>query len=179
MGELSNALPKLDVNVRSDVRLLLEGVATFAHTVLDDRLGQREDVDEAWFQRELRSFLQANPQIGARLVERVGRAGGLTDLVLGEVVLELKIEKESAISLNAARRRYINQPTQYASGGDCQISLLTVLDVSPKRAPAGVMGNEIGWAYPETTSGLNPPFPSLVGVVVVRAGFPRPSDFSR
>ena len=179
MSELNNALPKLDTNVRRDARLLLEAVATFAHTVLDYRLGQTENIDEAWFQRELRSFLQANPQIGARLGEHVRRAGGLTDLVLGEVVLELKVEKDSAVSLDAVRTGYVSQSTQYASAGDCRVSLLAVLDVSRKRAPAGVMGNEMGWAYPETTSGQDPPFPSLVGVVVVRAGFPRPSDFSR
>ena len=179
MSELSNALPELDAAIRRDARLLLEALARFAHAVLDDRLGRHDDIDEAWFQQELRYFLQADSQIGARLSERVGRAGGLTDLVLGDVVLELKVEKESAISLDAVRARYVSQPTQYASAGDCQVSLLAVLDVSPKRAPAGVMGNEMGWAYPETTSGQDPPFPSLVGVVVVRAGFPRPSDFSR
>ena len=178
MGELRNALPNLDAAVLRDARLLLEAVARFAHTVLDDRLGQHEDIDEAWFQRELRGFLQADPQIGARLHERQSRAGGFTDLGLGDVVLELKVEKRSAISLGVAKARYASQPTQYASAGDCQVSLLAVLDVSPKRAPAGVMGNEMGWAFPETTSGQDPPFPSLVGVIVVRAGFPRPSDFS-
>ncbi|MGH9025172.1 MAG: hypothetical protein ACRDWD_03505 [Acidimicrobiia bacterium] len=179
MGELSNALPQLSVDDHRDARLLLEGVVTFAHTVLDDRLGQQEEIDEAWFQRELRFFLQANPQIGARLGERVGRAGGTTDLVLGNIVLELKVEKESSISLTTACSRYGAQATQYGSAGDSQVSLLAVLDASPKRAPAGVMGNEMGWAYPDVASGPNPPFPSLVGVVVVRAGFPRPSDFSR
>ncbi len=179
MGELSNALPELSIDDRRDARLLLEGIANFAHTVLDDRLGQQGEIDEAWFQRELRFFLKANPQIGARLGERVGRAGGTTDLVLGNIVLELKLEKTSSISLTAARSRYIGQATQYASAGDSQVSLLAVLDASPKRAPAGVMGNEMGWAYPELASGPNPPFPSLVGVVVLRSGFPRPSDFSR
>lgn len=179
MGELSNALPQLSVDDRRDARLLLEGVVTFAHTLLDDRLGHQDEVDEAWFQRELRFFLRANPQIGARLGERVGRAGGSTDLVLGNIVLELKVEKDSAISLTTASSRYAAQATQYGSAGDSQVSLLAVLDVSRKRAPAGVMGNEIGWAWPEVASGPNPPFPSLVGVVVVRAGFPRPSDFSR
>ena len=178
MSELSNALPNLDAAVRRDARLLLEAVVRFAHTVLDDRLNQHEDVDEAWFQRELQQFLRADPQIGAHLCVHATRAGGVTDLVFGDVVLELKVEKVSAISLDAARVRYVGQPTQYASAGDCQVSLLAVLDVSPKRAPAGVMGNEMGWAYPETTSGQDPPFPSLVGVIVIRAGFPRPSDFS-
>lgn len=179
MGELNNALPHLRVDDRRDARLLLEAVVTFAHTMLDDRLGQHDEVDEAWFQRELRLFLRANPQIGARLGERVGRAGGSTDLVLGNIVLELKVEKESAISLTTACSRYAAQATQYGSAGDSQVSLVAVLDVSPKRAPAGVMGNEVGWAWPDVASGPNPPFPSLVGVVVVRAGFPRPSDFSR
>lgn len=179
MAELSNALPQLSVDDRRDAVLLLEGVVTFAHTVLDDRLGQQEEIDEAWFQRELRFFLQANPQIGARLGERVGRAGGTTDLVLGNIVVELKVEKASSVSLTAAGSRYVAQATQYGSAGDSQVSLLAVLDASPKRAPAGVMGNEMGWAYPEVASGPNPPFPSLVGVVVVRAAFPRPSDFSR
>lgn len=179
LGELSNALPQLSVGDRRDARLLLEGIATFAHTLLDDRLGQQGEIDEAWFQRELRSFLQANPQIGARLGERVGRAGGTTDLVLGNIVLELKVQKGSSISLTSACSRYGAQATQYASAGDSQVSLLAVLDASPKRAPAGVMGNEMGWAYPELASGPNPPLPSLVGVFVLRAGFPRPSDFSR
>lgn len=178
MNELSNALPQLEVNDRRDARLLLEGVLRFAHTVLDDRLGEQSDIDEGWFQRELRSFLQADPNIGARLGERVGRAGGTTDLVLGNIVLELKVEKAVGVSLSGAPARSVGQPTQYASAGDSQVSLLAVLDASPKRAPAGVMGNEMRWAYPEIASGPNPQFPSLVGVVVVRAGFPRPSDFS-
>ena len=179
MGEMNNALPNLSAANRSDVRILLEGVLTFGHTVLDDRLGQQEEFSESWFQTQLKSFLQANPQIGARLGEKVGRAGGVTDLVLGNVVLELKVEKTSGITLNDACDRYVEQPTQYASAGDSQVSLLVILDVSPKRAPAGVMGNEVGWAYPKLASGPNPPFPSLVGVVVIRAGFPVPSAFSR
>ena len=179
MGALNNALPNLDATVRRDARFLLEALARFAHTFLDDRLALQDDVNEAWFQQELRYFLQADHRIGARLEERAGRAGGETDLLLGDVVLELKVEKKSPISLDTACSRYAGQATQYASAGDCQVALLAVLDVSSKRAPAGVMGNEMDWAYPETTSGQNPPFPSLVGVVVIRGGFPRPSDLSR
>lgn len=178
INEMINALPTLAVGVRRDARLLLEAVVRFAHTVLDDRLGQGDDIDEAWFQRQLQQFLQADHRIGARLRVHERSAGGVTDLVLGAVVLELKVEKETATSLDAASERYASQTTQYASAGDCPVSMLAVLDVSPKRAPAGVMGNEMGWVSPETTSGHDPPIPSLVGVVVIRAGFPRPSDFS-
>ena len=178
MNELANALPDLSTEDRRDVRLLLEGVLRFGHTVLDDRLDAGADINEDWFQSKLCSFLQADPNIGARLERHAMRAGGITDPLLGRIPLELKVDK-NAISLEDAARRFVRQPTQYASASDSQVSLLAVLEASQQLAPAGVMGNEIKWEYPEVASGPNPPFPSMVGIIIIRAGFPRPSDFSR
>ncbi|MDE0116181.1 MAG: hypothetical protein OXT07_06140 [bacterium] len=178
MSELRNAYPDQSEEDRRDIRLLLAGILRFAHNELDNRLGAQQDIDEAWFQSELLYFLRADPNIGAQLEQRVGRAGGLTDLILGRTVVELKLEKGTPITLEAAESRYAGQATQYASAGDARVSLLVVLDASPKRAPSGVMGNEMKWAYPETASGPSAPLPSLVGIAIVRSGFPRPSDFS-
>ena len=179
MSEATNTLPHISTNARRDVRLLLEALARFSHTVIDDRLDAQIEIHEPWFEKELKFFLRADPNIGARLNNQVGRAGGSTDLLLGDIVLELKVEKKKPISLDDAIIRFAKQPTQYASAQDSQISLLAVLDASPKRAPAGVMGNEMRWAYPETSSGSSSSFPSMVGVIIIRAGFPRPSDLSR
>ena len=179
MSEVQNRLPHLDTKDHRDIRLLLEGVLRYGHTALDERLPEQNEVDEKWFQRQLRSFLSADQQIGTRLARGRGRAGGTTDLELGNIVLELKVEKNQPVSLQRAKHRFVNQPTQYASAGDSPVSLLVVLDASPKRAPAGVMGNDIGWAYPETAAGPRPAVPSMVGVAIIRTGFPRPSDFSR
>ena len=179
MSELRNACPDQSEEERRDIRLLLAGILRFAHNELDNRLGAQQDIDEAWFQSELLYFLRADPSIGARLEQRVGRAGGLTDLILGRTVVELKLEKETPITIDTAESRFAGQATQYASAGDARVSLLVVLDVSPKRAPSGVMGNELKWAYPETASGPTAPLPSLVGIAIVRSGFPRPSDLSR
>ena len=178
LNELANALPDLSTEDRRDVRLLLEGVLRFGHTVLDDRLDAGADINENWFQSKLCSFLRADPNIGARLEGHARRAGGITDLLLGRIPLELKVDK-NAISLEDAARGFVRQPTQYASAGDSQVSLLAVLDASQQLAPAGVMGNEIKWKKPEVASGPNPPFPSMVGIIIIRAGFPRPSDLSR
>lgn len=176
--EMDNAIPDISPTDQRDIRLLLEGVLRFSHTVLDDRLGAAERINEAWFQRELKSFLQADSQIGARLEEKTRRAGGETDLVLGNIVQELKLEKTHGVTLDEAITRHASQPVQYASAGDSQVSLLAVLDISPKRAPAGVVGNEVGWAYPAIASGPSPRLPSMVGVTVIRAGYPVPSAFS-
>ena len=69
-GEMNNALPNLSIADQRDVRLLLEGILRFAHVVLDDRLDKEQDVDETWFQQQLKTFLQADPSIGARLNEK-------------------------------------------------------------------------------------------------------------
>ncbi len=177
----ANAIPQLPVADRRDVRLLIEGVLRFAHTALDDRLGALgpDTVDERVFQRELRQFLQADPEIGARLDEAHGRAGGVTDLGLGRIVLELKVEKGTALTVAEASDQFGAQTVQYASAGDSQVSLLVVLEATAKRAPAGVMGNEIAWFYPETTAGAEANLPSVLGVMVIRSGFPVPSSFSR
>ena len=179
MSEVTNALPHTSTKDKRDVRLLLEALSRFAHTVLDDRLAAQIEINESWFEDELKFFLRADPSIGARLNSQMSRAGGSADLFLGNIVLELKLEKKKSISLDDAKSRFAKQPTQYASAQDSQISLVAVLDASPKRAPAGVMGNEMEWSYPETTSGSSPSFPSMVGVVIIRARFPRPSDFSQ
>lgn len=179
MGELRNAIPHLDIKDQRDVKLLLDGLLRFSRRLHDDRPADLDMADESWFQRELRAFLQADPQIGTRLVERAGRAGGSTDLMLGNIVLELKVEKTRTMTVTHVAARFASQPTQYASAGDSQVSLLAVLDVTPKRAPAGVMGNEMEWTYTEVASGPEPRFPSMVGLVIVRVGYPLPSEFSR
>ena len=178
MMELQNRLPHLDERDHRDIRLLLEAVLRYGHTVLDDRLPELRDVDEKWFQRELKYFFSADQAIGARLLRGVGRAGGTTDLELGNIVVELKVEKNTPVSLERAKHRFVGQATQYASAGDSPVSLLVVLDASPKRAPAGVMGNDIGWVRPETVSGSGH-IPSMVGIAIIRTGFPRPSDLSQ
>ena len=179
MSELQSACPDLPDAAKGDIRRLLEGVLRFAHNTLDNRLRYQGAVDEAWFQEELSTFLRSDPTIGARLQQRAGAAGGQTDLLLGKTVIELKAETKTPISLDDAIAKYAAQATQYASARDAQVSLLVVLDTSPKRAPAGVMGNEMKWAYPDVASGQNPAIPSMVGTVIIRAGFPPPSRYSR
>jgi hypothetical protein len=179
MGELRNAILDLPSRDQEDLRMLIEGVLRFAHTVLNDHLDAEWDrADEAWFQGKLAYFLRADPRIGARLQEHTRLGGGITDLILGNIVLELKVERDRPVSQDDARR-YTAQATQYGSGNDTQVSLLAMLDISRKRAPAGVMGNELFWVYPQTATGEPLDFPSMVGVIIIRGNFPRPSDFSR
>lgn len=65
-------------------------------------------------------------RIGRRIQEGDELGGGETDLVLEHVVNELKVSR-TPVDFESAQR-FIRQPTQYASAGDCPISVLTILD---------------------------------------------------
>jgi hypothetical protein len=133
-------------------------------------------MDEAAFQRRLKGFLRADPSIGARLQEAPRAAGGITDLMLGETVLELKVEPNDPVSLDAAWR-YLGQPATYAGSRDRVVSILGILDESPKnsRHARGPIGHYLNWLTP-ATHGLPQGCPAAVIALILSRRFPRPSD---
>jgi hypothetical protein len=134
-------------------------------------------VRESSFQQAFAAHLQANPLIGNELVEARRLGGGPSDLMLGRVVDELKVENDKAVTL-ATALAYHDQTATYAAPIDCPVSVLTILDASPKTRPPALMGNNLGWVYPDV-HGQASFAPSMVAVAIIPIGFPTPSTFSR
>jgi hypothetical protein len=134
-------------------------------------------VMEAEFQTRL--LERAQSRLGATNV-RTGAevGGGEMDLVyLDTLTAELKVERTIAARLNNANR-YLGQPTQYASATGRQLSILCILDLTERDTPVGVLANGIGLLKPCIPGDDAPTYPSLVGVIIVSAGLPLPSDWS-
>lgn len=68
---------------------------------------------EAQFQESVRTRLRANPSIGSKLEEHPHAGGGITDLSLNRVRLELKVDPKD-VSLDEAMESYGQQTAQYA-----------------------------------------------------------------
>ena len=75
--------------------------------------------------------------------------------------------------------KYMGQPTQYAAADGARLSILCVLDMSPKESPVGTPENYMFTLDPALHGLENPEAPSLVAVVVVNGNLPPPSSFSR
>lgn len=178
LAELEQVLPDLPADHRRDLILLLAGSNTFAKAVQDgDVFDDAEKILEPTvLQPRLKLSLRGHPDIGMRLEEAPRQADGITDLVLGQVVDELKVERDEAVTLDNAVR-HLSQPTHYASVGQSQVSVLTILDLSSKVAPPGVAANYMGWLRPRLHGLEDPEYPSMVAVVIIPAAFPRPSDW--
>lgn len=132
---------------------------------------------EREFQAELLKRVAMAPELGGSVQEHAWQGGGPTDLAHDGVVAELKVERAQPATMERAAD-YMAQATQYASAGQRQLSILVILDMTPKQAPPGVLANTVGWLHPALHALDDPAFPSRVAVVIVNGNLPRPSAWS-
>ena len=175
LNELDARIPALPRPDRLNLLHLLDATARFA-AFANERKDLR-GIREPEFQARLKEAFAMDPRIGGRIHEAPKLGGGTTDLILERIVNELKVSR-SPIDSDGARK-FVRQPTQYASAGDCPVSLLTILDDSPKADPPGVQSNYMGWASPALHGLKVAAVPSMVAVVIIPIGFPVPSAWSR
>lgn len=177
-GEARVKLPALPEQEHADWLALLLSLLRFRKQVFEAGfIGKQQVRLESEFQEQVEWFLRADPSVGTRLRKGGWVAGGVPDLGLGNIHLELKVEPTATVTLERAHR-YLSQPAQYGSAGDTPLSILCVLDASQKTLPAGVHAEYVGLVQPKLHGLEDPQYPSLVGVVIVQSNFPTPSTFS-
>jgi hypothetical protein len=174
LGELKARIPALPAQDRRDFVALLDATAAFASLALerDDLVG----IDEQAFQQKLKQAFVQDQRIGRDIREGTRLGGGIVDLILRRINDELKVIHEPVDIADADR--LVGQPTQYGAGTDAPVSILTVLDDSPKDAAPGIPANYIRWVYPQLHGAAQPAAPSMVAVVIIRVGYRRPHEWT-
>jgi hypothetical protein len=175
LGELDARIPTLPRQDRLNLIHLLDATARF--TALANERADLRGLDELNFQAKLKQAFVQDRFIGRRIQEAPKLGGGITDLLLERIVVELKID-HTGIDIDSVGQ-YGRQPTQYAAASDCPISMLIILDDSPKSEPPGVQSNYMRWAYPKLHGVSRPAVSSMVAAVLIPIGFPVPSEWSR
>ena len=171
LAELNAKIPSLPPDDRLNLLHLLDATSRFAALAVERK--DLCDINEKRFQKELKNSLIMDHRIGGRIQEGLELGGGETDLVLERIVNELKVSR-AKVTFESAQR-HVNQSTQYASAIDCPISVLTILDQSPKSEPPGIQSNSMAWSYPSTHNSGLIHTPSMVAVIIIPVDFPVPS----
>jgi hypothetical protein len=135
-------------------------------------------VTETQFHDELHRRLTADPELGGRVERGSPLALGFLDVRHDGITAELKVERKVPVTKDSAPK-YIGQPTQYAAADGARLSILTILDMSPKVLPIGTPENYLFVLEPRHHGLTNPEAPSLVVVLVVNGNLPAPSSWSR
>jgi hypothetical protein len=135
-------------------------------------------VTEREFHDDLYERLMADPELGGRLERGTPLALGYLDIRHDGITAELKVERRTPVTEESAPK-YMGQPTQYAAADGARLSILAILDMSPKQLPIGTPENYLFSLEPSLHGLDNPEAPSLVLVLVVNANLPAPSSWSR
>jgi hypothetical protein len=150
--------------------ILLKVLGSLAGRAVQDNLFP-EPMNEPDFQVWLRDLLRQQPEIGSKLEEHPKAAGGITDLSLEQIRLELKVSNDRPLRLPDCRR-FVGQASTYAAGSDKRVGVLCVLDGSPKSEPPFPAEEGIGILRTEDDA-------IAVVTVLLQGSLPRPSDLSR
>ncbi len=135
-------------------------------------------VTERAFHDDLFAELLADPELGGRLERGSPLALGYLDLRHDRITAELKVERQTPVTRDRAPK-YMGQPTQYAAADGVRLSILCILDMSPKESPIGTPENYVFTLDPALHGLDNPEAPSLVATIVVNGNLPTPSSWSR
>jgi hypothetical protein len=156
--------------------LLMINLAKLAGQSLQDNIfpGPLAERD---FQAQVAARLRWDPRIGSRLIQHSQVSAGFTDLEFQGLVLELKVENRSRVTMNAARG-FSQQAAQYTTGNDRRLGVICVFDGSPKTEAPGSLLNDIDHIEVRP-GGEQQAEPLILGLVIIRGNLRRPSDFSR
>jgi len=132
-----------------------------------------EVLAEKQFQPLVRAELRRRPEIGASLAEHARGAGGITDLSLFGIPLELKAERDRRLTL-ADCAQYVGQTTSYAHANGKRVGVLCVLDSSQKTLAPMSAEDCIGILH-DGTVGEN----TAIITILVQANLATPSSLSR
>ncbi len=144
----------------------------------DRRYRRGTKVSERQFHDDLHDRLVADPELGGRVDRGSPLALGYLDVRHDGITAELKVERKTPVTRDTAPK-YMGQPTQYAAADGARLSILTILDMSPKVLPIGTPENYLFTLEPRLHGLANPEAPSLVTVLIVNGNLPTPSSWSR
>lgn len=134
-------------------------------------------VTERKFHDDLHERLLADPELGGRVERGSPLALGFLDVRHDGITAELKVERATPVTRDGAPK-YMGQPTQYAAADGARLSILTILDMSPKLLPIGTPENYLFPLEPRLHGLDNPEAPSLVVALIVNGNMPTPSSWS-
>ena len=144
----------------------------------DKRYRRGPRVTERQFHDDLLDRLGRDPELSGRIERGSPLALGFLDVRHDGITAELKVERRTPVTKETVPR-YMGQPTQYAAADGARLSILCVLDMSPKTSPVGTAENYLWQVQPALHGLTNPEAPSLVTVLVVNGDLPTPSSWSR
>jgi len=132
---LYSVLHDMDLNsedVQAFCRLYTAIVDKAVDMQFDHAYRKGAHTTERAFHNDLFSRLLSDPALEGRVQRGNRTAGGFLDIIHDRVNAELKVARQTAVTVETSHK-YLGQPADYASDTGSQLSILVVLDMTPKK----------------------------------------------
>jgi hypothetical protein len=170
-------LPTTDREELSNFLILLSAILNYQGYCYQHGIYKgRADVTEAEFRDTLIGHLSARENLSESVTKEGALAGGRVEINFRGIVAELKVEKIVADRVKLMET-HEKQPTAYAAATGARLSILCILDLTPKKnAPAPASLNVFLREPP--LHGFPPgDSPSRVAVIFIDGNLPNPSAY--
>lgn len=172
LAVLHTRIPGLPAEEVNDFATLYGHVVEFGQLAIREPIFPSDKrTSERAFQARLKEYLL--PMVGPRLQEKSRMSGGEIDLMLGSITLELKVAHDKEVNPTNVTA-WFRQPAFYGAGRGCPVTILCILDDSPKATSPGDLANYMRWAEPPLHGLFTPEVPALVAVLVIPVAFGPP-----
>jgi len=175
--EIKKDLPHADQDELEHFTVLLSAILNYAGYCAYHGIYKKTDnLSEDDFRDRLIAYLSANPMIGGDIIKEGHVAGGRVEIRYENLIAELKVEKKIADRTKMIEE-YRRQPSAYASALASDLSILCILDLTPKTLPPAPAANNV-LLIPAKFHGFeNTAATAKVAVIVIDGNLKNPSAY--
>ena len=166
--EVQRDLPDVPTEELENFIVLLSAILNYQGHCYQRAIYKNEsNISEDKFRDNLIEYLSARPELASSLVKEGAIAGGRVEINYKGIIAELKVEKKIA-DRRKIIEKYQKQPSAYASATAAQLSILCVLELTPKINPPAIAAKNIFFHTPVLHGFENIESSSKIVIIVIR-----------
>jgi len=175
--KIKNELPDIEIQELEHFTVLLSAVLNYSGYCSSHGIYKgKDDINEDDFRDRLIAYMSSNPTLTSGLIKESHIGGGRVEIRYENIIAELKVEKNLS-DRKKMLDKYSKQPTVYGSALSADLSILCILDLTPKKLPsAPAYGNVFTLSAP--LHGFEgEPATSKVVAVIIDGNLKNPSSY--
>ncbi|MEO6723647.1 MAG: hypothetical protein ABIN67_24985 [Ferruginibacter sp.] len=175
--KIQNDIPDIPKEELENFIVLLSAILNYQGYCYQQAIYKdQSNISEDKFRDTLIQYLSARPELASSLVKEGVIAGGRVEINYKGIVAELKVEKKIA-DRKKIIEKYQKQPSAYASATAAQLSILCVLELTPKVSPPAIAAKNIFFHTPVLHGFENIQSSSKIVIIIIDGNTPNPSSY--
>lgn len=128
------------------------------------------------FRDNMIRYLSASPELTSKITKEGQIAGGRVEIRFKEIIAELKVERTLS-DREKSMAKYEKQPVAYASATSAQLSILCILDLTPKTRPPAMAVKNVFHRKVKVHGFSSDTDATHVVVIFIDGNIPNPSSY--